>query len=252
MHTQVLTDGLSLCAASIQGSRVRQEDYYICKQKEGRTIAVVCDGMGGMGSGNIASRFAAEQMAEALEKVKLTESMHSFWKQELERLDDGVFGLRDSSGVRLKAGTTMVAVLLQDGKLHWFSVGDSRLFFMREHRLHCVTREHNYALLAEEKSCEKKGEQLISYLGMGAAELFDGSNASFMTRRGDKLLLCTDGLSRTLPQEKIVDIMDNGKNPEAVCDDFREALEAKKYTGQDNATWVIISVDSAAVLSLRG
>lgn len=242
MHTQILTDGPILCAASIQGSRDRQEDYYICRQKEGRTIAVVCDGMGGMRGGNIASRFAAEQMAEALEKVKPTEGMHSFWKKELERLDDGVFGLRSEDGSRLKVGTTMVAVMLQEDKLHWFSVGDSRLFFMREHKLHCVTREHNYALLSEENTCDEKKEQLISYLGMGAAELFDGSNTSFMTRRGDRLLLCTDGLSRTLKQEEIADILDSGKNSEAVCADLQEALEVKKQVRQDNATWVVIKV----------
>ena len=242
MHTQILTNRPSLCAASIQGSRDRQEDYYICRQKEGRTVAVVCDGMGGMRGGNIASRFAAEQMMEALEKVTLTESMHSFWKRELERLDDGVFGLRGPQGNRLKAGTTLVAVLLQEDKLHWFSVGDSKFFFMREHKLHCVTREHNYALLSEENACDEKREQLISYLGMGAAELFDGSNTSFMTQRGDRLLLCTDGLSRTLKQEEIAAILDSGKNPEAVCADFQETLKVKKCPGQDNATWVVIKV----------
>lgn len=242
MHTQILNDVPALCAASIQGDRTRQEDYYSCRQKKGRTIAVVCDGMGGMRGGDIASRLAAEQMAEALEKVKLTESMHSFWKKELERLDDEIFRLRDPDGSRLKAGTTMVAVLLKDTRLHWFSVGDSSFFYMRAHKLFCVTRAHNYALLSEENSCREKEEQLISYLGMGAAELFDGSNTPFLTRKGDRLLLCTDGLSRILKQEEIADILKAGKNLKAVCDDFRAALEAKKYKGQDNATWVIIGV----------
>ena len=107
----------------------------------------------------------------------------------------------------------MVAVLLQEGRLHWFSVGDSRLFYMREHKLYCVTREHNYAMLSEKNAYDVKKEQLISYLGMGAAELFDGSNTSFMTKEGDRLLLCTDGLSRTLKQEEIADILDSGKAP---------------------------------------
>lgn len=242
MHTQRLTDGPCLCAASIQGSRVRQEDHYICRQKEGRTIAVVCDGMGGMRGGDIASRFAAEQMAAALEKAELSEHMHGFWKRELERLDDGVFGMRDPAGFRLKAGTTMVAVLLQDTRLHWFSVGDSRFFYMRGQQLYCVTREHNYALLSKGNSAGEKGRQLISYLGMGMAELFDGSNTPFLTRRGDRLLLCTDGLSGVLEQEEIAAAMNAGKSPKAVCKELGEILEAKQYKGQDNATWVVIGV----------
>lgn len=242
MHTQIWNEGANFCAASIQGNRARQEDHYICRQKDDRIIAVVCDGMGGMQGGDIASHFAAERMAEELEKVKPTESMHGFWKEKLEGLDDGVFALRGGDGSRLRAGTTMVAVLLQEGKLHWFSVGDSRLFFLRGRQMHCVTREHNYAMLAKENTCGRQGEQLISYLGMGTAELFDGSNKSFPTKKGDRLLLCTDGLSRNLKQEELAELLYSGENPEEICDSLRKALEAKRPAKQDNASWVVIEV----------
>lgn len=238
---------ISLCEASLQGSRRRQEDYCISGQTADRTVAVVCDGMGGMREGSTASRFAAGQMLETLKKAELTEHMHGFWKKEMERLDDAVYGLRYADGERMRAGTTMVAVVLQDRRLHWFSIGDSKLFYMRGHKLHCVTREHNYAMLAQKIAGEsgkgyvdEKAEQLISYLGMGAAVLFDGSDKAFEAERGDKLLLCTDGLYRTVPQEKIAEIMDSSRAVDAICDRLREAVLAKNRKNQDNATWVVI------------
>lgn len=252
MNTQIIRDqsvGLqpAFCVASLQGSRERQEDYGISRQAADRTIAIVCDGMGGMREGDTASRFAAEQMLAVLEKTELTEHMHDFWKKEMERLDDAVYGLRYADGERMRAGTTMVAVVLQGNRLHWFSIGDSKLFYMRKHKLHCVTREHNYALLAEKISggsgkayMDKKAEQLISYLGMGTAALFDGSNKAFETETGDKLLLCTDGLYRTVPQEEIAEILDSTKDVEAISNKLCGAVLAKKYSNQDNATWVVM------------
>lgn len=252
MNTQIIRDkpaGLLpfLCTASLQGSRERQEDYSISRQTADRTIAIVCDGMGGMREGHTASRIAAEQMLAILEKAEFTEHMHRFWKKEMERLDDTVYGLRYAGGERMRAGTTMVAVVLQGSRLHWFSIGDSKLLYMRNHRLHCVTREHNYALLAEkitggnsEVCVDKKTEQLISYLGMGTAALFDGSDKAFETEQGDKLLLCTDGLYRTVPQEEIAEILDSTKDVEVISGKLREAVLAKKYSNQDNATWVVM------------
>ena len=252
MNTQKIRDksaGLQpfLCTASLQGSRGRQEDYSISRQTADKTIAIVCDGMGGMREGHMASRFAAEQMLAVLEKAALTEHMYEFWKKEMERLDDAVYGLRFTDGERMCAGTTMVAVVLQENRLHWFSIGDSKLLYMRKHKLHCVTREHNYALLAEkiiggnsEVCVDKKAEQLISYLGMGTASLFDGSDKSFETEQGDKLLLCTDGLYRTVPQEEIAEILDSTKDVKVISGKLREAVLAKKYSNQDNATWVVM------------
>lgn len=252
MNTQITRDksaGLQscLCTASLQGSRERQEDYSISRQMADRTIAIVCDGMGGMREGHMASRFAAEQMLAILEKAEFTEHMHRFWKKEMERLDDAVYGLRSADGERMRAGTTMVAVVLQGNQLHWFSIGDSKLFYMRKHKLHCVTREHNYALLAEKRTggsgeacVDKKAEQLISYLGMGAAALFDGSDKSFETEQGDKLLLCTDGLYRTVPQGEIAEILDSAREVEVISGKLREAVLVKKNRNQDNATWVVM------------
>lgn len=252
MYTLNINNGITFSAASIIGQREQQQDFYTCSRLADRTIAIVCDGMGGMAGGSIASRHAANLLLQDLENVSPTEDMYSFFKRELEKLDDAIFGLKDEKGARLGAGTTIVAVLMFGNKLYWFSVGDSKLYYMRKQEFYCVTRSHNYAMQLEDmrkNSCidekqyieeSKKGEQLISYLGMGMAEIFDGNYSPFMMEVGDKILLCTDGLYRTLNQHEIKKILEERGNTEYKCKAFENAILSKKSLSQDNATWIVI------------
>lgn len=252
MYTLNINNGITFSAASIIGKREQQQDYYTCSRLSDRTIAIVCDGMGGLQGGSIASRHAANLLLKDLEEVSQIEDMHDFFQKELEKLDDAIWALKDENGARIGAGTTIVAVLMFGNKLYWFSVGDSKLFYMRKQEMYCVTRSHNYAMqledmkknsmIAEEKYLEelKKGEQLISYLGMGVAEIFDGNYSPFTMEVGDKILLCTDGLYRTLSQQEIRNILELRGNTEHKCKQFEEAIAEKRNHNQDNATWIVI------------
>lgn len=252
MYTLKIRNGISISAASIQGKREQQQDFYISKQLPDRTIAIVCDGMGGMNGGNIASRHAAQALMEDMEQVVWGSDMYSFFKQELEKLDDEIYGLKNPDGSRMGAGTTIVSVLLFGDMLYWFSVGDSKLYYMRRREMYCVTREHNYALQLDEMHRQKqiddeeylqeakKGEQLISYLGMGMAELFDGNYSPFVMERGDKILLCTDGLYRSVSQKEIENILLLPESAEQLCLRLEKTILSKNVQNQDNATWIIL------------
>lgn len=245
---------IDLCTETLQGSRERQEDYYVICRTQDRTIAIVCDGMGGMRGGNIASRTAADMFRRDLEKTELSDDMDGFFRRELEKLDDAVYCLQAPDGSRLRAGTTLVAVILQDNRLYWFSVGDSRLFCVREGEIYCVTRVHNYAMLCgsqpgeaavrHAESCEdaKRGEQLISYLGMGIAEIYDSNARPFVIMPGDKLILCTDGLYRTVELAEMARILFSSDDVRAVSADLKSAVLRKKRVNQDNATWVVVGI----------
>lgn len=268
---------VDVCSASLQGSRERQEDYCISRQTPDRTIAIVCDGMGGMSAGDIASRVAAEMLLADLEKLVLPQDMSDFFRRELEKLDDAVYRLKSADGRRLKAGTTLVAVLLQGRGLYWFSVGDSKLFCVRKREIHCVTRAHNYAMLCEMQSgltadrmervgaskddgccgmqtgemivqragfCgdAERGERLVSYLGMGIAEIYDSNVRPFAMMPGDKLLLCTDGLYRTVEQEEMARILSFSGDVKVISAKLESALLRKKRANQDNATWAVIGI----------
>lgn len=247
----------SISAASLKGTRERQEDYLLYRLGDGRLMAVVCDGMGGMDNGDTASRAAAEMLLWDLEKARLADDMFFFFKDEMEKLDDAVFGLRNPDGSRMKAGSTVVSVLLDGNKLHWFSVGDSRLYLLRGRTLSCLTKTHNYATVLEEMKKQGlidegwyrkesgKGERLTSYLGMGIAEKFDYGGLYFSGQSGEKLLLCTDGLYRTVPHAELVWILQHGNSVDSISHELKEAVSEKNCPSQDNATWIVIGREEA-------
>lgn len=252
MYSVKINNGISLSAVSIQGKREQQQDFYIYRQLRDRTIAIVCDGMGGLQGGNIASRKAAEILVKDLENVDPGRDMYRFFRYEMEKLDDAIYNLRNADGSRLGGGTTVVAILLIGSQLYWFSVGDSKLYYARQQELYCVTRAHNYALCLEEKRRKHeisdedynreavKGEQLISYLGMGMTELYDGNYSPFPVQQSDRLLLCTDGLYRSVPAEEIASIMRQRGSTDRICKMFENAITAKNRSNQDNATWIVL------------
>lgn len=252
MYSVKINNGISLSAVSLQGQREDQQDAYLYRQLPDRTIAIVCDGMGGLVGGGIASRHAAELLVDDLENVNVHADMHEFFRYEMEKLDDAVYSLRGTDGRRIGAGTTIVAILLTGNQLYWFSVGDSKLYYVRHQEMRCFTRAHNYAMCLEEqrKNNEiseaeyrkeaEKGEQLISYLGMGTAELYDGNYRPFSMQQGDRLLLCTDGLYRSLTQQEIHLIMQQQGSTDRICRMLENALVAKRKKNQDNATWIVL------------
>ncbi len=252
MYTLKMQNGISLSALSIKGKREQQQDYYTSIQLPDRTIAIVCDGMGGLNGGSVASRRAAEMLLNDLQMVDENQNMYEFFQMELERLDDEIYSLKNPDGTRMGAGTTLVSVLMFGNKLYWFSVGDSKLYYKRDQDFCCVTREHNYSMRLEElrqNDCidekkyieeQKKGEQLISYLGLGMAEIFDGNYSPFIMQKGDRILLCTDGLYRTLSESDIQSILQQNGSTERICKMYENAVLAKDKMNQDNATWVVI------------
>ncbi|MCM1026237.1 MAG: protein phosphatase 2C domain-containing protein [Roseburia sp.] len=243
---------ISVNAVSLQGARTRQEDYLLWTRREDRIIAVVCDGIGGMDNGDIASRTAAQLLFADLGNVPPGSDMPSFFRRETEKLDDAVFSLQYPDGSRMKAGTTVVAVLLLGKTLHWFSVGDSRLYLLRNGRLQCLTKAHNYAAALDEMKKQKtldeawyreeakKGEWLTSYLGMGIAEQFDCGSIFFPAAPQEKLLVCSDGLYKTVCQEELELYLRQPGGIDRISGLLQEAIRKKDSPSQDNASWVLI------------
>jgi len=181
------------------------------------TVGLVCDGMGGLENGAEAARMVIETLLSDIAKVGQVDDPPSFFAGEVRKLDDMVserFGATE-------AGTTLALAVLSGNHLYWCSVGDSRIYLVNEGGITQLTRDHNYHLLlrerverglisAEEADNDPQREALISYLGMGGVEVYDINTSPLEVRNGDTILLCSDGLTKSLSDEEIERVvMDN-------------------------------------------
>lgn len=241
--------------ASVIGSRKSQQDSVFGYESQGLALGIVCDGMGGLAGGEIASRAALESLADAWFAQKDIPDIPSFFRREAVRADRKVYGQERADGSRLEAGTTIVAAAVRDNELYWLSVGDSRLYFIRGMDILSLNIEHNYrlelnTLLREGKltaqeyaAREYQAEALISYLGIGNLSLMDVSTKPYPLADGDIMLLTSDGLYRSLKEDEILEIvLKHKKDMQKAAEALTAAVKGRKK--QDNTSVVILRYHS--------
>lgn len=252
LNEHTLAHTVKLGISTVRGTRQEQEDTVLGLSREPYYIAAVCDGMGGLSGGELASRIAIEQIAEDFMELQEGADIAWFLRKEALKLDEAVYSLRGAQGVPLEAGTTIVAAIVCRDRLFWMSVGDSRIYFIRDGQISSVTREHNYRLtldilrrrgmISEEEYREEtgKGEALISFLGMGNLSLVDGNEEAIRLRRGDMLLLCSDGLYKSVEEAQILHIVQKYRNAQNAAYALTEHVMKHVGRSQDNTSAVLI------------
>ncbi|MBR4668339.1 MAG: serine/threonine-protein phosphatase [Butyrivibrio sp.] len=254
------TPSIKIGSSSILGTRDYQQDSLFSNVEKNIAVGVVCDGMGGLKGGELASQKAtltfAEDFYSRLAEGKIMESnIISFLKAEAEKMDAAVANLKDSSGDYLDAGTTAVAAVIFDNRMYWMSVGDSRIYLIRNGRIVRITRDHNVKLLIDEQikrgeitkeeyaERAKQAEALISYLGIGNVELIDTNENGLpvILEENDIIVLCSDGLYKRLSDEAIADIV-WCEEPDMVRAANRLTEVVQQYTrkSQDNTSIVLM------------
>lgn len=259
-HIAIEAHGASpLCEVQLRsdiGGREDQQDHAYVYSDENVTFAIVCDGMGGTEHGALASRIASESMQAMLKDYLTQQPMGDPVQFMLESMVELDIRVSRELG-RQKGGTTAVAALVQDGKLYWFSAGDSRLYIIRRGEMVQATRDHNYFLRLNEqlqngeitqaqyKEQSPRGEALISFLGVGGLPVYDLTNTPFLLREGDILLLTTDGLYKAIPQELIQHILRSADSLTKKADDLMAQISVlKKTVILDNTTYALIKIDA--------
>lgn len=150
------------------------------------------------------------------------------------------------------AGSTLCAVVIKDWKLHWISVGDSRIYLYRNGALRRLNNEHNFKnvldrmaemgqITREEAETDTRAEMLTSYLGMDELNEIDVNCIEFPLFLGDSIMMCSDGLYRELSNNEMAYILENAD--ENVCDDLVNAALGKNDIHQDNITVTLMDID---------
>lgn len=236
--------------SSIVGTRENQQDAMFVERnaEKNYTLAIVCDGMGGLDGGAIASQSAVSYIAGEVHDVADRAGIHKELLRITRDADKVIADLKDESGNEIKAGTTMVAVFIKDGILHWVSVGDSKLYLMKQGILKCITNEHNYSFMVRQNAVEGKLEfdpkvrrdALVSYLGIGGLTYVDTNQAPVTLQDGDMLLLCSDGLYRNLSEDMICELMKEKADVNRIAENLTTAALLNAKGSQDNTTAIVL------------
>lgn len=246
---------ISAAVYSIIGHREYQQDFAGLIKNYDKVLAVVCDGMGGLAGGELASCEATHLLLNDYQKEQPASHYTEFLCREAEKMDMAVHKLKTEKGEPLNAGSTVVSVILSKGELHWMSVGDSRVYVLRGDSMAQITRDHNYRRELEDglacgeislerfqaESATKRAEALTSYLGMGGLKWIEHNGKSFNLEDGDIILLCSDGLYKSLDEHQIqAMILDNEVNMQIAAKRLVRMALDKAVKSQDNTTVILL------------
>lgn len=226
--------------------RPTNQDIYrleVRPEKESAFV-LVCDGMGGANAGNVASRFAADSFladaAGALDSAPDEIMRHKTMLHALEKANDTVFGLAGRQPEFRGMGTTLVGAFVQGKEASILNVGDSRAYLFDGETLRQVSEDHSYVeemrrlgrISAEDARTHPQKNLITRAVGVDAT--VDGDLFEVELRDTDILLLCSDGLTGMVEDEKIAEVLAKAGTLE---DKGRELLTlALEGGGRDNIT----------------
>lgn len=236
-----------------------KEDSINTVYKGKRGLYVVCDGMGGHESGEVAS-------AKAITEIKSTilpslcfniafDDINSLIKTAIvENANNSIFQINEEQNRKLekRMGTTVVMSIVIDDKMYIGHIGDSRIYMVTKSEIKQLTEDHNVAMKnyrdgystyeeAVKTASTQWGKVLTQALGPRSGESLE-PEVNFVNLKEDcYIILCSDGLTDMIEDKDIFDIVNqNWQNPENVTSVLTET--ANNNGGRDNITLVAVNV----------
>ncbi len=229
--------------------RNSNEDY--CKEgtfSDGSIWAVVCDGMGGANGGCTASSVSAETIASSLienyQESMSGEQIYGLIDDAIDKANLAVYNMARNVASLYGMGTTVVCAVVKDGMAHVVHAGDSRAYLYNGQTLKQITTDHSMVqemvdaghITPEQALHHPQRNFITRALGIEPELRTDYNVADF--GQGYKLILCTDGLSNYIDNQKMLAFAQND-NGEVMVNELVET--AKELGGSDNITVVVIA-----------
>lgn len=231
--------------------RVRQQNEDQCLVAPEHNLFIVSDGVGGHQAGEVASKAVVTVLPPIIEqrvariRVPLTEAIEHALRDAIvefsQRLQAESMGRAGLQGM----GATVVVCLLRGSQAHLAHMGDSRIYLFRQERLMQLTEDHSviglllrYGEITPEKARTHPARGRLSrYVGMEGAACPDVQTVQLQS--GDRLLLCSDGLTNMVPDWKIVQILQANPEAKVACQALVDTANAAG--GTDNITALVVS-----------
>lgn len=235
------------------GRRARQEDSFSTanvfdeeKMAQNGMLFVVCDGMGGMRDGKLASETAISSIRASFMDMDRNGDIAHQLKESIYIASERVEELLEGEG-----GSTVVAGIIYKDELYYASVGDSYFYLKRGDNVYRLNKEHNMCNQVY-LSCIREGEldpsigrtheeavALTQFLGMYGFEDVDCFIKPMPIREGDVLLACSDGVGGVLNEREIYEALSLSE-PQEMCTYIEERIKVYNKSNQDNYTAIVV------------
>jgi protein phosphatase len=239
-------------ATSVGRVRPINEDAYA--SDPGLGMFVVCDGMGGAAAGEVASRLAVDTIAAQLKAAPITTGTQRGFqprtaqlRRAVEEANRVILERSRNDAEHAGMGTTVVSVWISDSVASIAHVGDSRLYLSGQEGFESVTRDHSLveaqvqAGLIDREQSLKSEHQNILLRALGREPDVDVELNEVTVGAGDRLLLCTDGLTRIVNDAGLEAALERFRgDPQGASDHLIAAANAGG--GPDNITVVVIDI----------
>lgn len=214
--------------------RKNNEDSFMT----GRNCAVVADGMGGHRRGEEASRMAAQAFIDAAENIDVPLNV------AFDAANARVYK-KGQSALEFKGmGTTMVACRWTDNEICMANAGDSRGYLFRNGDLKQITKDHSFVQDLVDKGritrseAEKRPDKNIILRAVGAERSIETDLFDFGLEDGDRVLLCSDGLTSMVSDREVENILAGNGDIKIAAEKLVE--KANEKGGKDNITVLLI------------
>jgi protein phosphatase len=238
------------CFAVFTTTEEASEDSVVIDLDKQGMIFIVADGMGGPGSGEVASELAVSEIRKFLDELTPSWNRSSAFIEKalgnaIEHAHKKIFSHAKKHYETKGMGTTVVLAYLYKDDMHVAWAGDSRLYLYREDKLQMISHDHSEVqelidegeLSYAESLYHPHRHRVTKCLGGLYQEPFEPEFRLVKMQLGDRILLCSDGLTTMLVDQEISDIM--LANPD--LDACAQALidRANERGGEDNITVIL-------------
>jgi formylglycine-generating enzyme required for sulfatase activity/serine/threonine protein phosphatase PrpC len=244
-----------LAGSQIDGARDYQEDAFLITNltdANGKpsALVVIADGMGGHAAGNVASNMAVQAFNKHVSANYPTDNIADILEQSVVKANNSIKETVAETPALSGMGCTMVAAILEEGKMWWASVGDSHCYLIRDRKLEKKNADHSYGGFLDRMEAEGtpvepepglSRNMLMSAITGDDINEIDVSESPLELQADDKVVLCSDGLD-TLSSGKIIQYSDWSESPKECADALMQAVEEANMPRQDNTTAVVVSV----------
>ena len=217
---------------------IREDSYQtqVVLGREDRLLVAVADGMGGHNRGDVASNDTLHNLHYFFYDIPSCLTVGDFNEAIVEWLEsiNNYIASKGRADVQFKGmGTTLVGIAYYNRDFYSMNCGDSRLYRFRNHQLIQLTTDHS---LNNMNAGEKRSNIITNCIGGGCRSSFiDMVQMTDDMLQGDVFLLCSDGLTDMLPDEAIIELLEQNADADALCS------AAIKAGGIDNVSSCVIN-----------